>query len=213
VFDAEHVAFDAEHIVFSLFHVVFLESASARYGRAVRRLVGLLVLLVGCDRHEATPLVSEPVLVAVETGSPVGHSLVEASIVDRCEVTYACGMSHPGLGTFLQSTSIDLGTCVQTTSTQSGPFGERADASTESAPALPADCATLKKLVLDVTDADARIEQESARVDTAACGVRVTCKPDVQPKISVQRQTVSGSGHVVKLIQGLQSARLAGPRP
>lgn len=72
------------------------------------------------------------------------------------------------------------------------------------APVAAADCERLKALVVAVTADDVKHEEEIPAVDTPSCTLTVTCRPDTAPKISVQRQSASGSGHVAQLIDALE---------
>jgi hypothetical protein len=181
-------------------------------GTYVKHVLQALVITLGClgcDRQRDSDRPVTTPSVALQTATTVAAPpLVDEATVSRCELRHACGMSHPGLGSFEQATSVDLGSCVKTSSSASGAFeGPPLDASSASAPISAADCATLKKLVVDITADDVKREQEAAQVDTTACTLTVTCKPDIAPKVSVQRQTLTGGGHVVKLIAALQRAR------
>ena len=165
-----------------------------------RRIVFLVLGAMGCDRHDVDTAVSAP------SASAAPATLLDVEAASRCEVSYGCGMSHPGLGTSMQSTTIDLGACTKTTATTSGPFNGPLDASSATIAIQPAHCASLKGLVSAITTEDAKHEQEPAHVDTPACTLTVTCKPSASPVIRVQRQTLTGSGNVTKLIQGIQRA-------
>ena len=144
--------------------------------------------------------------------APVASGLVDAATARTCTVAYACGMSHPGLGTWSQSTSVDLAACTKTVASASGPFeapppppGETSDASTASSKTTPlpaSECERLANLVAAITADDARRESESAQIDTAACDLTVTCGGAA--KISVQRQSRTGAGPVAKTIAALQ---------
>jgi len=142
--------------------------------------------------------------------------MVDETTVRACTLSYGCGLSHPGLGTSMRRTSIDFATCTKTVSSESGPFERspgplgRSDASTHtssSAPVSPTECVRLQKLTAAITGEDAKRESESAQVDTEACDLTLACPPDSQPKFSVQRQSLTGAGAVVTLIDALQRAR------
>ncbi len=143
------------------------------------------------------------------------RALVDDKSIGACQLSYSCGLSHPGLGSSSRTTWIDFATCVETRSSESGPFEAipappgSSDASTRtssSSHVAPAECARLQKLTTAITDEDAKREQEPALVDTEACTLTLTCPPDAQPKISVQRQSLTGVGAVVTLINAMQSA-------
>lgn len=68
----------------------------------------------------------------------------------------------------------------------------------------PERCTRLSELVLAITDDDAR-QNEAAQIDTQACSLTVTCRPDAAPKVSVQRQTTTGPSRIEQLIRAVQA--------
>jgi hypothetical protein len=173
------------------------------------------LLLVACDRTQ------HPSADLVASATPA-RALVDDKSIGACQLSYNCGLSHPGLGSSSRTTSIDFATCVATRSSQSGPFEPTpgpfgpSDASTHTSSSsniAPAECTRLQKLTTAITDEDAKREQEPALVDTEACTLTLTCPPDARPKISVQRQSLTGGGAVVTLINALQSAPASASTP
>jgi hypothetical protein len=157
---------------------------------------------------------------------PPPRPLAERPVLDEklaatCVVTYSCGLSHPGLGTSLTATSVDLATCTRTTRSESGPYvdAEPLSPAPRSAPlaprpappppspppgSLPADqCRHVLALVMAITPSDARAAQESAHVDSTACDLEVACPPNNASKLRIQRQTTSGKSRVEELIRSL----------
>ena len=133
--------------------------------------------------------------------------VVDEATARSCTLTYTCGLSHPGLGSYSRSTSVDLGTCEKTVATSSGNFGEPGDASAGRSAVSAAECLRLQKLLGEVTDDDARRAAEAAQMDSTACTLDVSCKAGPRPKITVQRQSLEGSLRVVVLIRALQAAK------
>jgi hypothetical protein len=74
-------------------------------------------------------------------------------------------------------------------------------------PIKAADCARIKALLASVTAGDVEAAREPAKVDTAACGLRVECGAPPARAIDVERQTTTGSGHVVELIRAVYGER------
>lgn len=70
-------------------------------------------------------------------------------------------------------------------------------------PVAPADCERLKSLVASVTGADLGSAHEPAKMDTAACQLDVECGAPPTKAFDVQRQTMTGKGHVVELIRAV----------
>lgn len=153
--------------------------------------------------------------------------LVELSRASTCSASHSCSLSHPGLGSSGRGTAVDLATCTRTTWSWSGPWkaashsppvehpiedlhpvaSGRASATPPPKPAptpiAPAECEHLKMLVASVTAKDVTEAREPAKMDTAACGLTVECGMPRASAINVQRQTTSGSGHVVELIRAV----------
>src|ERR1700690_1787504 len=93
----------------------------------VRPWLWAFALLLSCDRQR------EPdAAVAVQ----VSRAVVDEATVPRCVLAYTCWLSHPGLGSGSQSSSVDFATCTKTVSSESGPYESEptpiADASTSS---------------------------------------------------------------------------------
>ncbi len=140
--------------------------------------------------------------------------VVDDATVPACTLAYSCGLSHPGLGSSSRTTTIDFATCTRTTESESGPWPSanapppRPDASARtshksSTQLSAADCARVRAALTAVTPTDARDAQESAHMDSEACGLSLSCKGDPAPRMSVQRQTTSGSSRVEALIRAV----------
>ncbi len=136
------------------------------------RLAFALLVVLGCNRASST---------SVADAQAATGFVVDAATVPSCTIAYSCGLSHPGLGSSSHTTSIDFATCERTSATESGPFRSdvpiaRGDASarvsTKSTTHLAsADCARVRDVLTSVTPTDARAAQESAQMDTEACGL------------------------------------------
>lgn len=171
------------------------------------RLV-VLVLAIACNRPAPDAVGSVATAQTATTAATPPSATVAAvlPLVDdatsrTCTVAYGCGLSHPGLGTSMRSTSVDLATCARSSSTSSGPFGHPAAPAVTSSKMEAADCERLRKLVTAVTADDAQREQESAHMDSEACSLTVTCGG--AQKINVQRQSAS-AGPVGQLIRAVR---------
>ena len=168
------------------------------------RALGLVIALAACEQRA-------PASRGQPTVAPRPVALVGAGTVRSCTASYSCGMSHPGLGSWSRTTSVDFATCTKTVASESGPFdapppppGQTSDASTSSSrstPVPPPECARLQALVTSITADDARREMESAQMDSTACDLTVTC--GTATLVSVQRQSPTGPGPVAKLIAAL----------
>ncbi len=144
------------------------------------------------------------------------HALIDGGAVLACRASYNCGLSHPGLGSSFNETAVDLATCTRTVSSESAPWessqpppGQLDPQRTSKRDTTKIDkaaCARIAVLAAAVTDADAR-EQEAAHMDSTACSLRLTCGPEAASIYTVQRQTLTGDGHVVDLIRAIQTAR------
>lgn len=178
----------------------------------MRLAVALLVALAGCSRQSS--VTSDPdTAQATATKPGAGTPVVDDATAGSCTVTYSCGLSHPGLGSSSRTTSVDFATCERTAATESGPFqsnvptafGDGATRlSTNSTTHLSsADCARVRAAAVALTQEDARAAQESAHIDTEACGLTLACKGEPAPRLSVQRQTTTGPSRVEKLIRAV----------
>lgn len=185
--------------------------------RRVRARAALLAaLLVACSRGQpgspdagSGSVGLEGELVDASPAPP--RRLVDPGTAQKCTLTYHCGLSHPGLGRTSNVVSIDLAACTKVVTSSSGPYEDDLPRPPGPPPApppkttlAPATCADLAKRVGEITDRDAREAQESARMDTAACSLAVSCPEQL---MSVQRQSLTGPSPVVKLIQAMHSAR------
>ena len=168
------------------------------------RTRALAIALAACEQHA-------PVQREQSTVAPRPVALVDAGTVRSCKASYSCGMSHPGLGTWSRTTSVDFATCTKTVASESGPFnapppppGHTSDASTSSSSSTlfpAAEWARLQALVTALTAEDARRESEIAQIDTTACDLTVTC--GTATLVTVQRQSRTGPGPVAKVIAAL----------
>lgn len=150
------------------------------------------------------------------SSSASARALIDGAAVSRCRASYNCGLSHPGLGSRFNETAVDLAACTKTVSSESGPWESqppppgqidpRRKSKRETTKIDKAACARVGALAAAVTDADAR-DQEPAHMDSTACSLRLTCGTDAAPIYTVQRQTLTGGGHVVELIRAIQAAR------
>ncbi len=168
---------------------------------------------------------SAPVTVTAEGGtatprsvslSTTPHPLIDGGAVLGCRASYNCGLSHPGLGSSSNETAVDLTTCTKTVSSESGPWEStrlppgqvdpQRKSKREATKIDKAVCARVGVLAAAVTDADTR-DQEAAHMDSTACSLRLTCGAEAAQIYTVQRQTLTGSGHVVELIRAIQTAQ------
>jgi len=193
----------------------------------------LLVFLAACSRQEAStqsPAASSATVSASVSAPKTLPSvspnavLVQASQVSTCSVSHSCSLSHPGLGSSSHGTGVNLAACTRTSWSSSGPWKSGPDESepvnpvpsgrapTPTAakptaptptPVAPADCARIKSLVASVTAADLEAAHEPAKMDTAACHLYVECGAPPAKAFDVQRQTMTGKGHVVELIRAV----------
>lgn len=168
------------------------------------RLALALLAIAGCSRPSSVASDPQP--------AEAGTTVVDDATAGSCTVTYSCGLSHPGLGSSSRTTTVDLATCEKAHATESGPFESApspvqdasAHQSTRSTTHLSsADCARVRAAVVAVTKDDARAAQESAQIDTEACGLTLQCKGDSAARLSVQRQTTTGPSRVEKLIRAV----------
>ncbi len=158
--------------------------------------------LASCERNEA-PAAGVVVADPVDVSRPA-RGVIDSASVNTCIVDYTCGLSHPGLGTSSRSTRVDLATCTRSTSTESHAYEEKTSPpQTTSAVLGPGKCDRVRAALLAVTSDDARREQEAAQMDSTACTLTATCGDASAPKISVQRQSLTGTGHVTLLIREL----------
>jgi hypothetical protein len=72
-----------------------------------------------------------------------------------------------------------------------------------STPVPPADCTRLKSLLASVTGDDLKAAHEPAKMDTAACHLDVECGSPPIKAFDVQRQTMTGHGHLSELIRAV----------
>lgn len=188
-------------------------------GRAPRVRTGavlLAALLAACSRGQPGSPDAGSGRVGPERrdddASPASpRRLVDAGTAQKCTLTYHCGLSHPGLGRTSNEVAIDLVACTKTVTRSSLPYEDDPPPPPDRPPVPPvkkalasATCADLAKRVSEITDRDEREAQESARMDTTACSLTVSCPEQL---ISVQRQSLTGPSPVVKLIQAMHSAR------
>lgn len=152
--------------------------------------------------------------------------LVASADAKSCLVRHSCGLSHPGLGTHTRTLSVSLATCTRLSSASSAPFpGD--EPPLEPSPAAPsdsalatkrtadkqhgpepipaADCARIQSLVASITAADAKNAEEAAPHDTEACTLTVLCGQGQPPdtRIQVQRQSLTGTGPVERMLRAL----------
>lgn len=152
-----------------------------------------LLLLFACAQKSPPP--------------PPGKPIVDVALAATCTISFDCGQSHPGLGTSANTRAADLATCTRTTSSFAGPYdgGSPATGTPKPPPVatkIPADqCRDLAALLATITDLDVAAAQESAQMDSIACGLRVVCGG--VDKLRVQRQTTSGSTRIEQLIRAL----------
>ena len=177
-----------------------------------------LVMLAACD-HAKSASVDRTATQAASTAPSARRSIVDAGAARACTLSYACGLSHPGLGTSSNTTSVDFATCEMTRSSFSGPFEEPnpllgpsgvSDASTSKSSTTRlahADCDRLVELTASITQDDLGKAQESAQVDTTACTLSLMCASDPSRwAFQVQRQSLTGGGAVVNLLHALLAA-------
>jgi hypothetical protein len=186
---------------------------------AIPRALAFL-LFVACDKPqkaEVAPTSDMATTSATATASVTASAsvttapLVDAATLPKCTLVHSCGLSHPGLGSSSRTTSIELATCARTYATSSGPWNEQPSptgqsqtktTSTKSVLA-PIACRQLKDLLTTLTQADARAAQESAKMDSEACSLALTCTGETTPRLQVQRQTTSGPSRVEQVIRSM----------
>lgn len=121
-------------------------------------------------------------------------------------------MSHPNLGSYSNARTVDLATCTRTVTHDAEPDGQQmplpggkpsGEHTRTSEAVLPERCAEIAKLLAAITVADAVAGREAAKIDTEACVLDVSCPQDGPSKLSVQRQTTSGTSAVERLLKAL----------
>jgi hypothetical protein len=176
------------------------------------RVVAVVVVVALAACNQKSSVSASAAASSSATSAPA--VVVDDATVPACTLSYSCGLSHPGLGSSSRTTTIDFATCTRTTESESGPWSSanapppRADASarssTKSTTKLSsADCARVRAALTAVTQADAKAAQESAQMDTEACGLTLQCKGDPAPRLSVQRQSTAGPSRVEMLIRAV----------
>jgi hypothetical protein len=141
----------------------------------------------------------------------VATTVVDVATLPKCTLVHSCGLSHPGLGSSSRSTSIELATCMRNQATSSGPWheqpsptGQSQTKSTSTKSVLaPIACTHLKDLLTSVTQDDVRDARESAKMDSEACSLELSCTGDPAPRLRVQRQTTSGTSRVEQVIRAM----------
>jgi hypothetical protein len=177
----------------------------------------LLLLLAGC-RHPA-PAPADAAIATTTTAAPSAvpsssaTPYVDVTALDACTLTYQCGLSHPGLGTTSDATALRFATCDKTVSSYRGPWRDAPPSSKAvkeskrvTKIASPT-CKRLREMTAAITPADVAAAQESAIMDSTACGLSLDCADDAGRRFDVQRQSLSGPLRVVRLVVALQAAK------
>jgi hypothetical protein len=179
------------------------------------------LLLVACRRPAPVPAPvatdAPPASVTVATSAAPRSSAtpyVDVRALDTCTLTYQCGLSHPGLGTTSDATELRFATCDKTVSSYSGPWRDAPPSpnavkqSKTVTKVAAATCTRLREMTAAITPADVDAAQESAVVDSTACGLSLDCGADAGGRrFDAQRQSLHGPLRVVQLAIALQAAK------
>ena len=171
------------------------------------------LVIVACTKHDEQPTASvgapQP-LPSVSATVPATIDAAPAGPITACTATFTCGLSHPGLGSSMRATSVDLGKCERASWSESGPYDPTSPRNpppkTITKVAKP-DCDRLLDLASSLGPSDRAAAMESAHVDTEACSLSITCAGDASARFDVQRQTTTGATRVEQTIRAVLGAR------